>query len=82
LNKSLVIHQKIGDMAGLCATLFNMGHIHLQNEEMKEAMQAWVKVYAIASRINLAQALDALALLAENLGLEGGLKGWKQLAKI
>ncbi len=82
LNKSLVIHQKIGDMAGLCATLFNMGHIHLQNEEMKEAMQAWVKVYAIASRINLSQALDALALLAENLGLEGGLKGWKQLAKI
>ena len=68
-------------MAGLCATLFNMGHIHLQNEEVAEAVQAWVTVYALAKKMNLAQALQALENLAGNIGLEGGLQGWETLAQ-
>ena len=80
LQQSLKIRQEIGDTAGLCATLFNMGHIHMQNGEQNEALSAWVTVYQIASQINLAQALQALAGLAEQLGLEGGLAGWAALA--
>ncbi len=44
LKQSLAIRQQIGDMAGLCATLFNMGHIHWQNEQQDEAVSAWVTV--------------------------------------
>ncbi len=62
-------------MAGLCASLFNMGHIHMQNEKNKEAMQAWMMVYRIAKKINLAQALEALTNLAEQIGLPDGLGG-------
>jgi tetratricopeptide (TPR) repeat protein len=81
LKKSLAIRQEIGDVAGLCATLFNMGHIHLQNEEVTEAVQAWVTVYQLAKKLNLAQALQALENLAGNIGLEGGLQGWEKLAQ-
>ncbi len=81
LKQSLAIRQEIGDKSGLCATLFSIGHIHLQNKEETEAMQAWVKVYGIAQKINLAQALEALENLAESLGLSGGLKGWEMLAQ-
>ena len=76
LNKSLAIQQEIGDITGLCANLYNMGHILLQNEENTMALQAWGTVYGIAKRINLAQALDALESLAEQIGLDGGLEGW------
>ncbi|MCA9982077.1 MAG: hypothetical protein KDD89_14635, partial [Anaerolineales bacterium] len=61
--------------------LFNMGHIHLQNEEVNEAVQAWVTVYQIANRINYAQVLQALEGLAGQLGLPGGLAGWAALAQ-
>lgn len=81
LKQSLAIRQEIGDVAGLCVTLFNMGHIHLQNEEVTEAVQAWVTVYQLAKKLNLAQALQALENLAGNLGLEGGLQGWEMLAQ-
>jgi tetratricopeptide (TPR) repeat protein len=81
LKKSLAIRQEIGDVAGLCATLFNIGHIHLQNEEVAEAVQVWVTVYALAKKMNLAQALEALESLAGNLGLPGGLQGWEKLAQ-
>jgi tetratricopeptide (TPR) repeat protein len=81
LNKSLTIQQEIGDVAGLCATLFNMGHIHLQNDQQQEAMHAWITVYTIAQKIKLANTLEALKNLAEQLGLEGGLKGWEKLAQ-
>ncbi|MEM9001496.1 MAG: tetratricopeptide repeat protein, partial [Bacteroidota bacterium] len=37
LQQSIVIQQEIGNVAGLCVTLFNMGHIHIQNEEFQEA---------------------------------------------
>lgn len=81
LKQALAIQQAIGDKAGLCATLFNMGHIHWQNEEVPQAISAWVTVYQIATGLNLAQALDALENLANQLGLPGGLDGWAQLAR-
>jgi len=81
LKQSLAIRQQIGDSAGLCATLFNMGHIHWQNEEVENALQAWLTVYAIAKHIGLAQALAALATLADQLGLDGGLQAWEALAQ-
>ncbi len=80
LTQSLAITQEIGDIAGLCATLFNIGHIQHQNEEFQKALQAWVKVYKIAKKINLAQVLDALENLAKTLGLENGLESWEKLA--
>ena len=81
LKKSLAIRQEIGDKAGLCATLFNMGHIYAQNNEMQEATGTWVITYLIAKQINSAQALQALANLAPQLGLPAGLGGWEQLAE-
>jgi len=81
LKRSLSIRQEIGDSAGLCTTLFNMGHIYLQNEDISNAASSWVTVYRIASKISLAQALQALADLAPRLGLPEGLEGWEILAK-
>ncbi|MCF1183221.1 tetratricopeptide repeat protein [Marichromatium gracile] len=81
LKQSLAIQQEIGDSAGLCATLFNMGHIHWQNDEQQEAISAWVTVYRLARAMGLAQDLDALTQLAEQLGLPGGLEGWETLAQ-
>ena len=78
-QRSLAISQEIGDKAGLCATLFNMGHIHIQNNEVQEAVSAWLTVYSIAKAINEHAALQALAKLAPQLGLEGGLQGWEAL---
>jgi len=81
LKQSLAIQQEIGDSAGLCATLFNMGHIHWQNGEQAEALAAWVMVYRLAHSMHLAQALDALVGLAGQLGLPGGMDGWEALAR-
>ena len=81
LQQSLQIWQEIGDKAGLCATLFNMGHIHRQNGSIQEAVGAWVTVYVLAKKIRLAQALQALAQLAPQLGLPDGLEGWEMLAR-
>ena len=57
-----------------------MGHIHAQNNQIQEAVQAWVTVYVIAKQMNLAQALQALSMLAPQLGLPEGLEGWETLA--
>ena len=81
LKQSLTIMQQIGDKAGLCATLLNMGHIYAQNEQMQEAVSAWVTVYKVARQINEFQALQALANLAPQLGLPLGLDGWERLAQ-
>ncbi|MCX6049206.1 MAG: tetratricopeptide repeat protein [Chloroflexi bacterium] len=81
LQQSLKIRQEIGDAAGLCATLFNMGHIYWQNEQEQAAVEAWVTVYRLAKRINLAQVLAALTQLANSLGLEGELEGWEALSQ-
>ena len=81
LKQSLAIRQQIGDKAGLCATLFNMGHIHAQNNQLQEAVSAWVTVYGIAKQINEYQALQALAKLAPQLGMPEGLQGWEMLAQ-
>ncbi len=81
LKQSLDICRQIGDKAGLCATLFNIGHIHAQKDEMGEAVSAWVTVYVIARQINEFQALQALSKLAPQLGLPEGLEGWEMLAR-
>ena len=81
LKQSLDIQQEIGDVAGLCATVFNMGHIHLQNGEVAEAVQAWITVYGIAKKINLANVLQTLEKWASYIGLENGLQGWEKLEK-
>jgi tetratricopeptide (TPR) repeat protein len=81
LKQSLAISQEIGDRAGFCYTLFNMGHIHWQNEEVPQAVQAWVTVYRLASAIHLAEVLNALETLARQLGLQGGLAGWERLVQ-
>ena len=82
LNQSLVIQQEIGNIAGLCFSLFNIGHVHFQNKESQKAMQAWVKAYQIAKKINLAQALNTLENLAKDLGLDNGLESWEKLASV
>jgi hypothetical protein len=41
-------------------TLFNIGLIHYQKEEIPCAVQAWVAVYRIAKTMNMAQGLKAL----------------------
>ena len=80
LQRSLAIRQDIGDAAGLCATLFNIGNMHLKNDESDQAVAAWLQVYTQAKKMNLAQALVALENLAPQIGLEGGLQGWAELA--
>ena len=81
LKQSLAIQQEIGDSVGLCATLFNIGGIHWRNKEVQEAYREWLAVYSMAKPMQLAQALDALAKLANSLGLEGGLDAWEKLAQ-
>jgi tetratricopeptide (TPR) repeat protein len=81
LKQSLAIQQEIGDTAGLCASLFNMGHIYLQNEQFQEALSSWATVYRLARPMQLAQVLQALAGLAEQLGLPGGMAFWEELAR-
>ena len=67
-------------MAGLCATLFNIGHIHLQNEEIQEALDMWVQAYRIAKQIGWAEALNNLDNLAKEQG-GAGLEFWEELAR-
>jgi tetratricopeptide (TPR) repeat protein len=81
MKQSLTIMQQIGDKAGEGTTLFNMGHIYMQNEQVQEAVGAWVTVYVIAKQINEYQALQALSKLAPQLGLPEGLEGWEMLAE-
>ncbi len=81
LKQSLDICRQIVNKAGLCATLFNIGHMHAQKGEFQQALSAWVTVYVMAKQMNLAQALQALANLAPQLGLPEGLAGWEMLVQ-
>ncbi|TLU88444.1 MAG: CHAT domain-containing protein [Chlorobium sp.] len=81
LKRSLAIQQEIGDIAGLCATLFNMGHIYWQNDDQSNAVSSWITVYKMSKKMKLAQALQALESLAPQIGLPGGLSGWEQLSQ-
>ena len=73
--------QQVGDKAGLCVTLFNVGRIHIRNGQLQDAVGAWLEVYKIAKPMNLAQALQKLADLAPRLGMPEGLAGWEGLAQ-
>ncbi len=81
VEQSLAIQREIGDIAGMCATLFNMGRIHAQNNDVSQALSAWVTVYRLARPRKIAQALDALEKLAKQLGIPDGLDGWENLSK-
>ena len=80
-EKSLKIQQVIGDIAGSCYTLFNMGHIFLKDNKIPQALEAWIEVYRVAKAINLAKIFNALENLAGQLGLENGLEYWEKLAQ-
>nr|VFK50126.1 MAG: hypothetical protein BECKTUN1418E_GA0071001_10014 [Candidatus Kentron sp. TUN]VFK51146.1 MAG: hypothetical protein BECKTUN1418F_GA0071002_10014 [Candidatus Kentron sp. TUN]VFK57339.1 MAG: hypothetical protein BECKTUN1418D_GA0071000_106113 [Candidatus Kentron sp. TUN] len=83
LTQSLEIRREIGDRASLCATLFNIGHIHLSQQEIQEAIGHFVAVYRIARKIGEAQILSALEGLGHQLGVpegENGLALWEKLA--
>ncbi len=82
LEQALEISKAIGDKAGLCVTLFNMGHIYLKNEEIEKALKTWAKVYSIAKPMQLAETLNDLKKLAENLGLPGGVEVWEILSEL
>lgn len=81
LKQSLVIRQQVDDKAGLSTTWFNIGHIHAKNEQVQEAAIAWSNSYLIAKQIGYAQVLQALAELAPQLGLSGGLEGWEMVVQ-
>ena len=81
LQQSLAIRQEIGDVNGLCSTLFNMGHIQLQNEQSEEAMRTWAQVYQLANSRGIAQVLTALEELATQLELPNGLHSWEDYSK-
>ncbi|MEZ5575736.1 MAG: tetratricopeptide repeat protein [Candidatus Competibacteraceae bacterium] len=51
LEESLAIRRAIGDRAGLCPTLFNMGHIYWQKDEHQQAIACWVEAYQIAKEM-------------------------------
>ncbi|NTV21743.1 MAG: tetratricopeptide repeat protein [Chlorobium limicola] len=80
-NQSLAIQQEIGNSSGCCGALFNIGQIHKQKNDMNKAFSAWIAVYRIAREINYAQALQALAELADQFSLPQGLDGWEKLAE-
>ena len=74
------IRREIGDRSGMCATLINMGHIHYQDNDQKNAMMHWVTSYRIAKEIGYAQALSALEAWAKHLG-GNDLSFWMLLQK-
>ncbi|KPA13143.1 hypothetical protein MHK_006650, partial [Candidatus Magnetomorum sp. HK-1] len=80
LEQSLEIRREIGDRSGMCATLFNMGHIHSQNNDQQKAEMHWVKSYHIAKQIGYAQVLSALENLAQQLG-GNDLSFWDAIAE-
>ena len=81
LEQSLAIQREIGDVAGMCVAMFNMAFIQRQNGEENQALATWVNVYRMAKPMGLAQVLQALENLADQLGLPGGLDGWQALAE-
>ncbi|MFH0995439.1 MAG: tetratricopeptide repeat protein [Pseudomonadota bacterium] len=80
LKQSLTIFREIGDRSGFCYTLFNLGHNHIQNKEIGEALSAWTTVYGIAREIQLSDVLTHLDLLARKMG-QDGLAFWEALLK-
>jgi tetratricopeptide (TPR) repeat protein len=76
LEKSLAILRAIDDRAGLCVTLFNIGHIYLDPQQARACL---VEAYRIAKEIGHAPILAALENLAKQAGK--GLELWEQLSQ-
>ncbi|MDS4025730.1 MAG: tetratricopeptide repeat protein [Candidatus Contendobacter sp.] len=70
----------MGDRAGLCPTLFNIGHIYWQKNEHQQALAYFVAAYQIAKGIGYAEALMNLENLAKQLG-GSGLEDWERLSQ-
>ncbi|MDS4029710.1 MAG: hypothetical protein RKO66_06525, partial [Candidatus Contendobacter sp.] len=80
LEESLAIQRAIGDRAGLCPTLFNIGHLHWRKDEHQQALACWATTYRIAKEIGLSEALMNLEQLAKRLG-GSGLEDWERLSQ-
>ncbi len=66
------VQMAIGEKAGLCATLFNMGHLYWKSNQQKEALSVWQRSYQMAKSMELAQVLTAFEKLAEKVDLPAG----------
>jgi tetratricopeptide (TPR) repeat protein len=75
------IQEQIGARTGLCITFLNQGHVHMQNGNTNEAVDAWSNAYLLAREMNLVFVLQELAKLAPTVELREGLDDWEILAK-
>lgn len=75
------IQEQIGARAGLCITFLNQGHVHKQNKNTEEAIDAWLNSYLLAKEMKLALIVKELANLAPTVELREGLDDWEALAK-
>nr|VFK15115.1 MAG: hypothetical protein BECKLPF1236B_GA0070989_107210 [Candidatus Kentron sp. LPFa] len=88
LTRRLAIQREIGDRAGMCRTLFNMGYIcRTQGETQEDAINTMIHflaAYWIAKETGETRVLCALEELAHDLEVvsEGaeGLAVWERLA--
>ena len=71
VQQALAIRRALGDRAGLCSTLFNIGSIYWTKGDRQQAMATWVAAYRIAKEIGYAKALQNLDNLAKQLGGAG-----------
>ena len=81
LKRSQAIQQAIGDIAGLCETMFQIGKNYFLQNDFSNAELFWIKVYKLARKFKITQSLHDLKSLAADIGLQGGLDGWEQLSK-
>jgi len=73
----LSVKIEIGNVPGLCAPLFNLGHIFWQNEQPEKAMETWGFVYDISRKYNLKKGIEELSVIASELGLSEGVGYWE-----
>ncbi|MCP4695905.1 MAG: tetratricopeptide repeat protein, partial [Gammaproteobacteria bacterium] len=77
LRKSLAIRQDIGDGAGMCIGLINMGAILFKQGKQEDGLASMTQGYVIAKQIGSAQALKGLESLGKQLG-GNGLAFWEE----
>jgi len=78
LQQSLQISREIGDLAGSCNTLNNIGNIHWAKNNKQQAYTYWKQAYEIAKQIGHYQVLSYLESTAKQLGGDG-LEFWERL---